>query len=242
MQAGDSKPKLLILQTAAGVNYSYADKASFQAGGWDLTWRDVDGVALTSQPTWTIADEGAGLHRVKYAQPAGVYWVEITVPGTAYVTPVTWMNEGEAYDIDAVAGLLLTNQGVPAVISADDGTLGDVVMTDSWSSGTLTIPIGKLTPFGKTFADLASGWTISAGLKKVPTDTSVPITCAFVSAIAGTFKASWVTFPAAMALAASEEQAQWYLDVQIVETATHLCITTNRYGLQVVWERNTVAP
>lgn len=241
MQAGDSKPKLLILQTAAGVNYSYADKASFQAGGWDLIWRDVNGTALTSQPVWTIADEGNGLHRVKYAQPAGVYWVEITVPGTAYVTPATWMNEGEAYDNDAIAGLLLTNQGVPAVISADDGTLGDVVNTDSWSSSTLFIPVGKLTPFGKTFADLASGWTITAGLKKVPTDTMVPITCAFVDTTTGAFKASWTTFPAAMDLGTAE-QAQWYLDIQIVETATHLCITTNRYALRVVWERDTVAP
>lgn len=241
MIAGESKPKLLILQNAAGTALSYADKAAFQAASWDLTWRDVDGVALTAQPTWTIADEGAGLHRVKYVQPGGVYWVEITVPGTNYVSPITWANEGESYDDDAIAGLLLTAQGTPAVISADDSTLGDVVMGDAWSTGTLTIPVGKLTPFGYTLADLASGWTISAGAKNVPADASIALTAAFVVAGSGTFKVSWVTYPASMNLTSTETSKPFYIDVQLKKTSTGQIITTNRYSINAVWQRDTTA-
>ncbi|MBA3589956.1 hypothetical protein [Methylibium sp.] len=249
MIAGDSKPKILILEASNGTAQSFASKAAFQAAGWDLIWRDVDGTALASQPTWTLSDEGSGRHRVKYTVPAGIYWVEPTIPAGYVMSPEAWANEGQSYDDDALAGLLQTSQGVPAIISADDGTLGDVVMGDSWTSDTLTIALGKLTRHGVAFADLASGWTISAGFR---TAAGVPatavlsgapagngITAEFVVAASGTYRAKWTTYPTAMDLAATADAVQWFMDVQIKRTSDSLIITVARFALRVVWQRDT---
>lgn len=249
MIAGDSKPKVLILELADGTAESFASKAAFQAAGWDLSWRDVDGVALASQPTWVLASQGGGLHLLKYTMPAGAYWVKVTVPADRVVSPESWSNEGQAYDDDAIAGLLLTNQGVPAVISADDGDLGDIVNGDAWTSNTQTIPLGKISRFGYTFADLASGWTISAGFRTAPNVpatavlSGVPagngITAEFVVAADGTYRVLWATFPAAMALAATDTSVDWFMDVQLKKTSTGQIITVARWAVTIVWQRDT---
>ena len=245
MITGDSIPKLINLETDAGVRQAYADKTAFQAAGWDLTWRDVDGTALSSQPTWTLATEGNGIHRVKYTVPAGIWWVEFTVPAGYRQDPATWSGEGQTYDEDSLAGLLLTSQGVPALTSATDGDLGDFVNGDSWNPGTLYIPLGRLTQFGYAFADLASGWTITAGFKALPTDAAAitsGITCVFgaTAATDGAFNVSWVTMNTAFQLASTEYEKQFYLDIQLRRTSSSTTITTNRYGLRNKWERNLV--
>lgn len=253
--AGDSIPKLIALQVAdglsAGDGLSYANKTAFQAAGWNLTWCDADGVALTSQPTWTIAVEDAtrGIHRVKAVLPSGIGYVKPTIPSGYRIDPARWPFEGQAYDDDAIAGLLQTNQGVPEVRSADDGDLGDVVMGDSWSTGTLTIAAGKLTPFGYVAADLASGWTISGGFRTAPNAPSTAvlsgvaagngITAEFVSAVDGTFRVKWTVSPTAMALGTTAEAQVWYLDVQIKKTSSSEIITVARYRLRFVWQRDT---
>lgn len=243
MITGDTIVKLIKLETLAGRALSYADKTAFQAAGFDLSWRDTAGAALSSQPTWTIAEEvsNTGWHRVTYVVPAGVSYVRPTVPGWAADVP-RWGNEGQTYDEDSLAGLYLTAQGVPGVNSAADGTLGDVVMGDSFATGTLYIPLGKLSKFGYAFADLASGWTISAGLRDTPTATGyvvsgVTATLGATASTDGAFSVSWVTFPSQLNLT-TEESKQWYMDVQLKRTSSSHVITTNRYGLRVVWQRD----
>jgi hypothetical protein len=234
--------KLLSLQTDAGVAQSYADKTAFTGASWNLTWRDADGTALASQPTWTITTEGNGVHRVKYTVPAGVWWVEPTVPAGYRIDPYSWGGEGQSYDEDSLAGLFLTAQGVPATNSAVDSDLGDVVQGDSYNSGTLYIPLGKLTKFGYSYANLASGWTISAGVKSAPSDTAITVSGAtFGGTVAadGAFSLSWTTFPTGMQLASTEESKTWYLDVQLKRTTSSTIITSNRYSLRVLWERDT---
>ncbi|MBA3622948.1 MAG: hypothetical protein H0W48_00460 [Methylibium sp.] len=238
MIAGTTVVKLISLQTDAGVAQSYADKAAFQGAGWDLSWRDSAGTALATQPTWTIAHDASGIHRLAYALPGGIAYARLTIPIGFRPDPAGWTSDGDSYDVDALAGLLLTSTAVPASQSAADADLGDVVDGDAFSSGSLTLTLGKLTPFGVAFADLASGWTITAAAKSEPADTPVALTCAFVVAAGGTFKVSWPTFPAGMALGTTERSKTWYIDVQLKRTSDSLIVTPNRYQVNVVWERN----
>jgi hypothetical protein len=240
--SGDTIAQVVYLQSTAGAGYSYANKAAFQAALWDLTWTDATGVALTTQPTWSIAVEAGstnGKHLVTYTVPPGFAVAKVTVPSGAS-DPGAWASDGSSYDEDALAGLFLTSTGVPSPTSASDQDLGDVVAGDAYNSGTLYIPLGRLTAFGYAYSDLASGWTISAGLKAVPTDTSVAITAAFGASVAtdGAFKVSWSSYPAGLALT-TEQSKQFYMDVQLKRTASSTLITTNRYALRAVWDRNT---
>lgn len=242
MISGDTIVKLLKLETLAGRALSYASKALAAGDGFDFTWRDTAGVALSSQPTWTLADEGSGWHRLTYTVLAGVWWVEPTLPSWAADIP-RWGGEGQSYDEDALAGLIQTSAGVPGVQSAADGDLGDVVDGDAWNSGTLYIPLGKLTPFGLAYADLASGFTYTAGFKSDPADTMISsgttVTPGASVAVDGAFKVSWATFQTGMNLSSTERQKDWFLDIQLKQTAVSRIITTNRYALRVVWQRNT---
>ncbi len=245
MITGDTVVKVLYLQTLSGRNLSYASKALFQADGWDLSWRDSTGAALSSQPTWTIADQTGGRHLVAYTVPTGVSWVKATIPGWA-ADPGVWALEGEAYDEDTLAGLLQTSQGVPGLQSAADGDLGDVVMGDAWTSGTITVALGKISPFG--YSDL-TGMTLSAGFKQDPTTVALVSTTTpalyttIIDAAARTVSAQWITFPSALNLGstASDLGADWYMDLQLKHTASTRIMTVGRYKLRVVWQRDTTA-
>ncbi len=248
MIAGDTVAKVIYLQTASGRALSYANKTAFQADGWDLDWYNTDADALASQPTWTIEPlpgSTVGGHVVEYTVPSGVAIGTPTVPGWA-ADPGTWITEGQSYDEDSLAGLFLTAQGVPGVQSAADGDLGDVVMGDSWHSGTLTVPLGKISPFGYT--DL-TGMTLTAGLKQDPTTTAIIATSAtspapyttIVDASARTVSLQWITFPSAMNLGsdADDLSAVWFIDLQLKHTASTRLMTPLRYQLRVVWHRDT---
>ncbi len=246
MISGDTIAQVIYLQTDAGVGYSYANKAAFLADLWDLTWTDTLGVALTSQPTWSIAVESgstSGKHLVRYTLPAGFALAKVTVPAGA-TDPGSWASEGDSYDIDTLAGLLLTSQGVPGVQSAADGDLGDVVMGDSWSSGTITVPLGKISPFGYS---TLTGMTLSAGFKQDPSTVALVSTTTpalfttVIDATARTVKAEWLTFPTALNLGAtaSDLGADWYMDLQLKHTVSGRIMTVGRYKLRVVWQRDT---
>lgn len=242
MHTGVTASKVLYLFDSGGNALSYSSAAAFTSAGWNLTWYNTSGVALTTQPAWSLAPLGSGgRHLVTYTWPTGVWQAVPTVP-SGMADPGTWGGEGTTYDDDSLGGLIATSQGTPGVQSAADANLGDVVTGDSWNSGTLYIPLGKLTPFGKVYADLASGWTITAGLKSQPADTMVAATATFGTTVAtdGAFSIGWTTFPTAMVLASPGTSAQWYIDVQIANAGAGLKITTNRYMLRVVWERDTV--
>ncbi len=246
MITGDTIAKTVYLQTLSGRGLSYANKAAFQADGWDLSWTDTSAVALTSQPTWSIAVESGntrGKHLVTYTVPSGVGISKFTVPGWAS-DPGAFAVEGQAYDEDSLAGLVLTSQGVPGVQSAADGDLGDVVMGDSWSSGTITVPLGKISPFG--YSTLV-GMTLSAGYKQDPSTvalvstTSPALYTTIIDATALTVKAEWLTFPTALNLGSTSSDlgADWYMDLQLKHTASGRIMTVGRYKLRVLWQRDT---
>ena len=244
MIAGDTVAKVIYLQTLSGRGLSYANKTAFQADGWDIDWVDTDGDNLSSQPTWTIEPASNwtirnGAHIVEHTVPSGVGVALATVPGWAQ-DPGSWSTEGQSYDEDSLAGLFLTAQGVPGVQSAADGDLGDVVMGDSWHSGTLTVPLGKISGFG--YSDL-SGMTISAAFKRNPSDTPVNtgVTAAIADASARTVTVSWTTFPTGMNLGSDADDLSetWYLDIQLKHTVSGRILTVLRYQLRVVWQRDT---
>lgn len=250
MAAGDSLPKLVVLSVALGPSagdfLSYADKAAFQAAGWNLIAYDVDGVALTSQPTWAIAvvDSAAGEHRIKWTEPSGAGYFLLTKTNAYYRSdPYGWSFDGASYSIDDVMALLQINQGVPAITSAADGDLGDVVDGDSYRSAALTIPEGKLARFGYTYADLASpDWIFSVGVKHVPSDDGFAIDFIPGASIAtdGAFSLGWDAMDTAMRLsdATDETSKQFFIDVQLINTVDDIVITTNRYAINNVWERD----
>lgn len=251
MAAGDSFAKLVVLSVAtgplAGDFLSYADKTAFQAAGWNLIAYDTDGVALTSQPTWSIAsvDATTGEHRVKWTEPSGAGYFRISHTNAYYRSdPFGWAFDGESYSIDDAMAVLLINQGIPAISSAADGDLGDVVDGDSYRSAALAIPEGKLSRFGYTYADLASpNFIFSAALKHEPSDTPIVITFIPGASIAtdGAFSLGWDDMVAGMNLDATIEETSkaFYIDVQVINTVDDIIITTNRYAINVVWQRDT---
>lgn len=155
---------------------------------------------------------------------------------------VAWEDrQQELNDLDTIAGLVGVASGsVPAVgtgILAENDA-GDVVNGDAWNTGTLTVPLTRLTPYGLT--DL-TGCTISAAAKKAPADSPVALTTTIVVAASRTVEAGWTSFPAGMALGASDEQAAWKIDIQIKHTATSRIITVIRLNLRVLWQVDTTA-
>jgi hypothetical protein len=177
------------------------------------------------------------------AIPATIGYIQIRVEpasGMDLISPQTVSGEIEAYDLDSLAGLLLTSTGVPAVQSAADGELGDIVMGDAWRTATLTVPLGKISPWG--YSDL-TGMTISAGARKTPGVPSTPavISATIVDSASRTFYLSFDTFPAAMDLGSTETQVDWFIDVQLKHTASARIITSNRYHVRVVWQRDITA-
>ncbi len=143
----------------------------------------------------------------------------------------------EAYNLTSIAGLILTSQGVPGVRSAEASDLGQVVSGDSYASDTLTVPLGKLTPFG--FTDL-TGLTLSVEARTSPGTpaSSVAFTGTIVSAASRTFNFKFDAMPSGMLLTTEQSQV-WYIDCQFKETAApNRIITTNRYFFEVVWDTN----
>ncbi len=236
MQPGNTIYLTIGRQTAAGLPSSGKALGDFTIAAY------VDGVAASVSPS--IAEIGVNGAFQEYK--AG-----FTVPSTAgrlklkfqaasgydIISPDIFEGEIESYDLDALASLFLTAQGTPGVLSAADSSLGDIVDGDSYLSGTLTMPAGKLSPF--VIADIsAAGITVEAAIMATPGGTSYPITVAVVSGVGLTFNIGWNTQQhPAMTTANS---ATWFIDVQVIKTGPpKQIITTNRYSFNQVWQRDT---
>lgn len=156
--------------------------------------------------------------------------------GFDVISPDVFQGEIEAYDVDALAALMLTSQGVPAVTSAADNDLGDIVDGDAYTSATLTVPLGKLTPLGQS--DLTA-LTIRAAIMATPGGTQYNITATIVSAVGLTFNFNWPGGASQPHPALTTENSKpWFLDVQLIKSAT-LIATTNRYTFTQQWQRDT---
>ena len=233
----------VLRQTALGAAATGKVAADFDIACW------LDGVLQTLSPTPTVTElttEGdARAYRVTLTLPSTTGHLQIAVLPVSGSTDIIidgqLVGSLESYTMDGLAGLLLTAQGVPAVQSAADGDLGQVVEDDSFQSEVLTFPLGKLTPFGLGFADLATA-TITAQAKAEPADAT-PATLVVTPvnlAGAGTLRIGWDAWPGGiMDLGASEQSKRVYIDVQAEFAGPTRYITGLRYQLEIVWQRNT---
>lgn len=202
----------------------------------------LDGVVQSITPTVTEGATTGQLraYKISLTTPATTGILQILVEpaaGTDVIVGGLVTVDLQAYNETTLAGLILTSQGVPGVRTAEANDLGQVVSGDSYASDTLTVPLGKLTPFG--FTDL-TGLTLSVEARTAPNtpSSSIALTGTIVSVASRTFTFKWDAMPAGMLLT-TETSVTWYIDCQFRETAApNRIITTNRYFIQVVWDAN----
>ncbi len=202
----------------------------------------LDGTAQVIVPVVTEGATSGTWRAYKWAltMPAttGTFQALITsLSGTDTILGGQITIDLQAYNETTLAGLILSSQGIPGIRTIDALDLGQVKSGDSWASDTLTVPLGKLTPFG--FTDL-SGLTISAEARTAPATpaASVALTAAIVSSANRTFTFKWDAMPAGMVLT-TETTVVWTIDVQFKETASpNRVLTTNSYFIAVVWDAN----
>lgn len=239
MAAGDPIIRLLLLQTTAGAADSYADETAFTGAGWDLDFRDSDGITLSPQPDWTLSDEGDGLHAVYIeAEPSGPWFAKITVPAGHYSSGAALTGDGDPYSISGLAALLLSTIGTPVSPgSRVEGVLEDWVEGDYYNTE-IIIPAAELE---KISASDLTGVTVSAAAKQpFPTKTSADteeITFTVTVIDAAERIVSINTPVGASVLAAGEDSRAYVLDVTIVKAGKKR--TSNRYTFNQVWQADT---
>lgn len=177
---------------------------------------------------------------VDLSDSAGVDAFRIETADNGYATDSIdrwYVSDTQGYDLDTLASLMLQAQGLPGVRSAADSDLGDIVDGDSYLSDTLTMPAGKLSPFGITDVS-APGITVEAAIMAAPGGTSYPITAAVVSGPGLTFTIGWNTQQHPPLT--TQASVQYYIDVQVIKAGPpKQIITTNRYTFDDVWQRET---
>lgn len=241
MVPGDPLSFSVLRQTIAGAAATGKTSANFTIQGF------ADGVATAL--TVSSVTEGA-----TYG-PSGNQWraykvILAAIPSTAaydqidihadnsdIISPNSFGGEVQAYDLDSLAALMQDSTGVPAVASAVDLNLGQIVDGDSFVSGTLTMNMAKLSPFSIT--DLSAvGITKEAAISSAPGATQYPITITVINPTTGTYRLSWDTqqHPALT----TQQNATWYIDVQVIKTGPpKLIVTTGRFTFQQVWQRDS---
>lgn len=133
---------------ATGVARDYADTAAFLAAGYALTWYDEDGVALASQPTYSlIRSETNGDHLFQYEVPLGAFAVRMTVPATDYASIALWNGRGYSYSIDDLGGMIASTG---SVVLSETATSTEYVLYDGDSvlAEGIVIPEAALTAIG----------------------------------------------------------------------------------------------
>lgn len=241
MSAGDPTYDLLQLEDDAGTAASYANKAAFTGAGWALTFKDIDGVSLSPQPTYTVADQGAGLHRINLDEPSEPCFAIITVP-TGYYTPRLVLEfTGEPYDLADIYALILSNaQGTTAGVGSArvSDTLEDWVDGDSFSMS-VVFTAAQLAKIGKT---TLTGVTVLAGAKKnfpaadSQDDEDIAFEVAVTDVAALTADITLDDFPDAAKLADGVESVPYVIDVTIVNDADSRRYTALRYEVSIVWQ------
>lgn len=132
---------------ATGVARDFADKAALQAAGYDLTWYDEDGAALSSQPTWDLTrSETNGDHVFSYEIPLGAFLVRLTVPATDYASVALWTGRGTAYGLDDLGGMIAAAGSVAVTpeTTTDTATMYDGDSIDI----SVSVTEGALTSIG----------------------------------------------------------------------------------------------
>ncbi len=228
-------------QTAAGAGATGLTDADF------ILETRLDGAetslvtTVTEQETYGVApNEWTDyLMSVTLGNSVGDFFLRaLAASGTDLLSPDIFLTEVTSYTVDTLAALMLTQQGQPAVTSAADDTIGDIVDGDTYTSAVLTVPLAKLTPLG---VSSLTALTAEAAAMATPGGTSYPLVCTVIDAGALTFTIGWAggvsqPFPALT----TEPSKQWYIDVQFIKTGSpNKIATTNRYTFSQVWQRET---
>ncbi len=241
---GNNLPKALYLFDAAGKPISFATKAAFLAANWALTWYDALGVALSTQPTWSLgAGDARGRHLVTYALPDGPWTARVSTPSDLHTSaPIEFDGEGSSYDADSLGGLLAASAGVVVnttlVGSQTEIFHGDSIQLD------FAVLEAALAYIG--VSDLAS-CTLSAGIKLNSNDTEdaqdATLSCAILADTSGNrvVRATLNTFPAALAPPTGGQQTQSAkAHLRLVNTGTTArTVIASQYDITVKWKATT---
>lgn len=231
MLPGDSITLYVGRQTLAGLP---AGSGYTTASNWRVVFNGA------SQTPSTVAYIGAVGNQSYYSLvvtlPAAAGLVLQVVEPTATDDVCIWSTgEVESFDLESLAALLSSSVGVSAsTVSQSD--FGTIVMGDSFDTGTLVVPLARVSKFGYT--DL-SGMTISAALKNAPADSPVAASASIISTSARTIKAYWGPFPAGLNLSGTEQSKTFRLDIQLKKTADSNLITVVSGTITVIWQADT---
>ncbi len=226
MKYGDQDAEAIFLETDGGVVQAYANYAAFIADGWSLTWVDMDGVALSSQPSYTIAHDGTsrGRHVVVFLIPSEASFMRINNPTGYRSDPAVIPFKMSTADEDTVVGLITSAVGTPVNQSRQNVYDFDNVEGDSFRKE-VTIPLAALTDYG--YADLAdigaAAWTVACLARKPENRIAVSPDFTITAAITDkTNRVVTLSFAAATSgaiISASDgtkSSQDFYYDVQIV--------------------------
>lgn len=246
MITGEPDIQTLYLYDAAGALVSYASKALMVAALWDLIWYDADGVALASQPTWSLPVAGAlGRHQIKFIVPAGVWTCKVSLPAAANVAaPIEFGGEGLSYDIDTIGSMIATTNGVaitPVTVS-DTATIfqGDSLVFDfAVSEAALT-----LLGVGVAAGALALVDTKLCQIKLNSADSGdTAITAVFTNSITSdvvgtrTLRATLSVFPSGLNIPASAKSLPFTAHLRLTEGST--TIIASEIAGTVLWKATT---
>jgi hypothetical protein len=244
MAAGDATFDLIQLEDDAGTAQSYANLAAFSGAGWAISFEDKDGVALAVQPTFTVADEGSGLHRINLTEPTTECYGKITVPAGYYTPTLALYFEAAPYDLADVMAAIISTLGSTSGTGAARTTdrLEDWVEGDSFRLD-VAFTAAQLAKIGKS--DL-TGVTVRAAAKRAFPDADSGDTEAFTfdwtltdapTAIGVVTKN---TFPTPSAdLPDAVESRPYVIDITIENDGDGRVYTAFRYEVQIVWEADT---
>ncbi len=237
----DTIPQVLFLMDEAGVPLVYANKAAFTGAGWNLSWQDDDGVALASQPTYTLsAGEATGRHVVGFSPPIDAWTVKITKPSTYRSDPWEFSGEATVYSLDDIFGAFVSGSGEAIT---ETTTTGDVDIYDGNSIVIdLSVLEAALTAVGAT--SLADCTTLLAEIKLLSLNSDDPAT---VSALTESIlsdtsgdrvvRAYVNTFPSELAVPDDVQTLAARCDLRITKGA--LTITAAIRNVTIRWKANT---
>lgn len=242
MAAGDAIFRLLLLQTDAGAADSYANKAAFQAAGWDLTFEDATGAAISPVPTWTLADEGSGLHRVNLDEPTGRWYAKITIPAGHYTPSVALSGDGDAYDAGDVIAAVQAGLGVGALTTNGvlTGQLDDWIQGDSYAHLDLVVPAWALSKVGASAIDEGGVSLLAAAKQPFPTklaaDTEQIVFTVTVADAGNRLIDLTAAWDAGYVLGSAESR-DYTVDLSIKKGS--LQVTFAQYALRLLWQADT---
>jgi len=247
MKTGDEVVIYLQIADASGDPVQFANYTAFLVDLEPfLFYEDDVPVSLPADFALVNVDEveNAGMHKITWTAEKGDFDLLVNPDNYASDGSIAytfnWLNANISINNNEIDDMIIALGGggdlTPMQINLTDESLGNLKMNDSFNTGIITVPLAMISRFGLT--DL-TGCTISAAFMDEPNGTEVAIDSAIINASERTVKAYKVAFDSDMDLASGEFSKTWYLDIQVIVTATSEKITVGTYSVDVVWERDT---